>query len=73
MNKMNSIYTKNWGILIGKFDEKDLKSGKDREVLKEYQKEFPEYKYTNTKIIKEHNVRKLAVYICSLEDFKVGF
>lgn len=70
---MNSIYTKNWGILIGKFDEKDLKSGKDREVLKEYQKEFPEYKYTNTKIIKEHNVRKLAVYICSLEDFKVGF
>lgn len=70
---MNNIYTKNWGILIGKFDEKDLKSGKDREVLKEYQKEFPEYKYTNTKIIKEHNVRKLAVYICSLEDFKVGF
>ena len=70
---MNSIYTKNWGILIGKFDEKDLKSGKDREVLKEYQKEFPEYKYTNTKIIKENNVRKLAVYICSLEDMKLGF
>ena len=70
---MNSIYTKNWGILIGKFDEKDLKSGKDKEVLKEYQKEFPEYKYTNTKITKENNVRKLAVYICSLEDMKVGF
>ena len=70
---MNNIYTKNWGILIGKFDEKDLISGKDKEVLKEYQKEFPEYKYTNTKIIKENNVRKLAVYICSLEDMKVGF
>ena len=70
---MNNIYIKNWGILIGKFDEEDLKNGKDREVLKEYQKEFPEYKYTNTKIIKENNVRKLAVYICSLEDMKLGF
>ena len=68
---MNNIYTKNWGILIGKFDEKDLKSGKDKEVLKEYQKEFSQYKYTNTKIIKENNIRKLAVYICSLEDFKI--
>ena len=70
---MNNIYIKNWGILIGKFDEEDLKNGKDREVLKEYQKEFPEYKYTNTKIIKENNVRKLAVYICSLQDMKLGF
>ena len=68
---MNSIYTKNWGILIGKFDEKELKSGKDKEVLKEYQKEFPQYKYTNTKIIKENNIRKLAVYICSIEDFRI--
>ena len=68
---MNSIYTKGLGILIGKFDEKDLKSGKDKEVLKEYQKEFPQYKYTNTRIIKENNIRKLALYLCSVEDFKI--
>ena len=68
---MNSIYTKGLGILIGKFDEKDLKSGKDKEVLKEYQKEFPQYKYTNTRIIKENNIRKLAVYICNVDDFKI--
>lgn len=68
---MNSIYTKGLGILIGKFDEKDLKSGKDKEVLKEYQKEFPQYKYTNTRIIKENNIRKLAVYICDIDDFKI--
>ena len=68
---MNSIYTKGLGILIGKFDEKDLKSGKDKDVLKEYQKEFPQYKYTNTKIIKENNITKLAVYICDVDDFKI--
>lgn len=68
---MNSIYFKNWGILVGTFDEDDLKQGKDRLELEKYQKEYPQYKYTNTKIIKEHGIRKLALYICSVDDFRI--
>ena len=68
---MNYIYIKGWGIPVGAFNEEELKKGVDREVLKKYQKEYPQYKYTNTKIIKEHGIRKLAIYICSAEDFRI--
>ena len=68
---MNNIYLKNWGILVGTFDENDLKQGKDKIELAKYNKEYPQYKYTNTKIIKEHGIRKLALYICSVDDFKI--
>lgn len=68
---MNYIYIKNWGIPIGAFDENDLKNKVDKQVLKEYQKEFPQYKYVNTRIAKINNVRKIAVYICSAEDFRI--
>lgn len=68
---MNSIYIKNWGIPIGAFDENDLKNKVDKQVLKKYQKEYPQYRYTNTKIKKINNVRKLVLYICSAEDFRI--
>lgn len=68
---MNSVYIKGWGIPIGTFDENELKENKDKKVLEEYQKEFPQYGYTNTKIVKEHGVRKLAIYICSVEDMRL--
>lgn len=68
---MNNIYVKGWGIPIGAFDEVDLINKIDKKVLEKYQKEYPQYKYTNTKIVKEHGIRKLAIYICSAEDFKI--
>lgn len=68
---MNSVYIKNWGIYIGAFDEDELKKGIDREVLKRYQEEYPQYKYVNTKITKINNIRKLAIYICNATDFKI--
>lgn len=68
---MNNIYVKGLGIPIGIFDEVDLKTKTDKKVLEKYQKEFPQYKYTNTKIIKEYGFRKLAIYICNAEDFKI--
>lgn len=68
---MNSVYIKGWGIPIGTFDENELKENKDKKVLEEYQKEFPQYRYTNTKIIKEQGVRKLAIYICNVEDMRL--
>ena len=68
---MNYIYIKGWGIPVGAFDEEELKKGVDREVLKKYQEEYPEYKYVNTKIEKIHNVRKLVIYVCNANDFKI--
>lgn len=68
---MNNIYVKGLGIYIGAFDEDELKKGIDKEVLKKYQEEYPEYKYVNTKILKIHGIRKLAIYICNANDFKI--
>ena len=63
-------YVKGLGILVGKFDENDLKSGKDKELVKQKMEEY-NLKYTNTKIIKEHGIRKLAIYVCNVYDFKI--
>ena len=68
---MNNNYIKGWGVLVGKFDEKDLNNGLDKQLLKEYQKKYPQYQYNNTKIIKEKGITKLALYICNLEDMKI--
>ena len=68
---MNYIYVKGWGIPVGAFGEEELKKGVDREVLQKYQEEYPEYKYVNTKIEKIHNVRKLVIYVCNANDFKI--
>lgn len=68
---MNNIYIKGLGIYIGAFDEDELKKGVDKEVLKKYQEEYPEYKYVNTKIVKINGIRKLAIYICNVNDFKI--
>lgn len=65
------MYIIGLGIPVGTFDEKDLKNGIDKIQVEKYQKEYPQYKYVNTKIIKEHGIRKLAVYICNAEDFKI--
>ena len=70
---MNNVYIKGLGIPVGTFDEKDLKNGGDKKEVEKYMKEYPEYGYVNTKIIKEHGIRKLAVYICSANDFKIMF
>ena len=67
---MNSVYVKGWGIPIGTFDEVDLVNKTDKKVLEKYQKEYPQYRYTNTKIVKENGIRKIAIYICSVEDMR---
>lgn len=68
---MNNIYIKNLGIPIGSFDEKDLRNGVDKQVLKAYQKKYPQYKYTNTKIEKINNIKKITIFICNAYDFKI--
>lgn len=68
---MEKKYINNLGILIGTFDETDLKTGKDKQVLKKYKEKYPEYNYVNAAIIKENDVKKLAIYICNAKDFKI--
>ena len=65
------LYIKDLGILIGTYAEDELKKGIDRKELKEYQEKYPQYKYTNYRIINEHGIRKLALYICTVDDFKI--
>ncbi len=68
---MEKKYINNLGILVGTFDEMDLKTGKDKQVLKKYKEKYPEYNYVNAAIIKVNDVKKLAIYICNAKDFKI--
>lgn len=68
---MEKKYINNLGILVGTFDEMDLKTGKDKRVLKKYKEKYPEYNYVNAAIIKVNDVKKLAIYICNAKDFKI--
>ena len=65
-------YIKGLGILVGKFTEEDLKNGIDKKIVKEKMEEY-NLKYTNTKIIKENDIKKLAIYVCNVYDFKLDF
>lgn len=68
---MNYNYLKNWGIFIGAFDENDLKKGIDKIKVAEYKKIYPQFQYTNAKIKKIGNTKKLLIYLCTAEDFKI--
>ena len=63
-------YIKNLGILVGKFTEQDLKENKDKEIVNKAMNEYNLH-YTNTRIIKEKGIKKLAIYICNVYDFKI--
>lgn len=64
-------YIKGLGILVGKFTEEDLRNKIDKQVVAEKSKEY-NLKYTNAKIIKEKGIRKLAIYLCNIDDFRIG-
>lgn len=63
-------YIKGLGILVGKFTEEDLINKIDKKIVEEKKKEY-NLNYTNTKIIKEKGIKKLAIYICNVDDFKI--
>ena len=67
-----NIYIKGKGIPVGTFTEEDLKKGIDKIMVNKKMEETG-LKYTNTKIIKEHGIRKLAIWVCNVEDFKIDF
>ena len=68
---MEKKYIKNWGIYVGAFTKEQLMKKVDEKEIMKLQEEYPELTYVNTKEIKDHGVRKLAIYICTFKDFKV--
>lgn len=67
---VENTYIKGLGVFVGKFSENDLKNGIDKKAVEKKEKETG-LKYTNTKIIKEKGVTKLAIWVCNVEDFKI--
>lgn len=57
-------------VLVGKYDEKDLASGRDKaDVAKA--KEQTGLKYTETKIVKEKGKTYLKIWVCTAEEFTI--
>lgn len=63
-------YIQGLGILIGEFTEEELREHKDREIIEKKKKELG-LKYINAKNIKKNGIKKLAVYLCNVDDFKI--
>lgn len=61
-------YIKGKGILVGRFTEADLNSGKDK-IEVEKAKQRTGLKYTNTEI--DFKKKTITIYVCKVEDFKL--
>lgn len=61
----------NYGILVGTFDEEELKSGKDDATINKMQEKYPNHKYINSVETKKNGKRALKVYICELKDLQM--
>lgn len=64
-------YKKNWGILVGTFDEEELKNGKDDIEINKMQEKYPKYSFINCIETTKNNKRALRVYICELKDLRM--
>jgi len=56
-------------VLVGDFNEKDLKENKDRIAVEKKMKETC-LKYTNTKLIKKKGeIVGMRIWVCDIDDF----
>lgn len=62
---------KNYGILVGTFDEEQLKHNVDEQAIDNMQKLYPTHKYINSVEVKKDGKRALKVYICELKDLQM--
>lgn len=69
---MSNEYRKNYGILVGIFNEEELKRGEDDKAIELKQQEYPKCKYINAIETKKDGKRALKVYICELKDLKMN-
>lgn len=61
----------NYGILVGTFDEEQLKHGVDEQAIERMQEQYPTHKYINAIETKKNGKRALKVYICELKDLQM--
>lgn len=61
----------NYGILVGTFDEEQLKNGVDDDAINKMQEKYPKHKYINSVETKKNGKRALKVYICELKDLRM--
>lgn len=62
---------KNYGILVGIFDEEQLKHNVDEQAIDNMQKLHPNHKYINSIETTKNGKRALKVYICELKDLQM--
>lgn len=61
----------NYGILVGIFDEDQLKRGVDDRAIERMQEKYPNHKYINSIETKKDGKRALKVFICELKDLQM--
>lgn len=61
----------NYGILVGIFDEDQLKRGVDDQAIERMQEKYPNHKYINCIETKKDGKRALKVFICELKDLQM--
>lgn len=61
----------NYGILVGTFDEDELKRREDDIAINKKQEKYPKHKYINCIETKKNGKRALKVYICEFNDLQM--
>lgn len=61
----------NYGILVGTFDEDQLRRGVDEQAIERMQEKHPNHKYINSIETKKDGKRALKVFICELKDLQM--
>lgn len=63
-------YIRGKGILVGTFDESDLKNGRDKEAVEKKKKETG-LNYTNTEhVYRNNDMVGIKFYVCAIEDVR---
>lgn len=64
-------YIKEKGILVGTFNNADIKSGRDKQEVQKKKSETG-LKYTNQEFVKKGSkIVGLRIYVCTVQDFKI--
>ena len=64
-------YIRGKGILVGTFDESDLKNGRDKETVEKKKKETG-LSYTNTEFVRKNDdTVSIRIYVCTVDDIKI--
>ena len=64
-------YIRGKGILVGTFDESDLKNGRDKEAVEKKKKETG-LNYTNTEFVRKNDdIVSIRIYVCTVDDIRI--